>query len=120
MSVHFSPTSGKPCSTGFATSSAARGDSPTPSISAISMLSISIAPRRRSRKPSGERRSGPIRECAGTTETGRARGDYCQGRDGLQLRGAAEALGKPTADAARKTAQRALVRLADEMGRGRD
>jgi RNA polymerase sigma-70 factor, ECF subfamily len=32
----------------------------------------------------------------------------------------AQALGKPTADAARKTAQRALVRLADEMGRGRD
>lgn len=29
----------------------------------------------------------------------------------------AEALGKPTADAARKTAQRALVRLAEEMGR---
>lgn len=30
----------------------------------------------------------------------------------------AEALGKPTADAARKTAQRALVRLAEEMNRG--
>jgi RNA polymerase sigma factor (sigma-70 family) len=30
----------------------------------------------------------------------------------------AEALGKPTADAARKTAQRALVRLAEEMKRG--
>jgi len=29
-----------------------------------------------------------------------------------------EALGKPTADAARKTAQRALVRLAQEMDRG--
>ena len=31
----------------------------------------------------------------------------------------AEALGKPTADAARKTAQRALLRLADEMKRER-
>jgi RNA polymerase sigma-70 factor (ECF subfamily) len=31
----------------------------------------------------------------------------------------AEALGKPTADAARKTAQRALVRLADEMDQTR-
>jgi RNA polymerase sigma factor (sigma-70 family) len=30
----------------------------------------------------------------------------------------AEALGKPTADAARKTAQRALVRLAEEINRG--
>jgi DNA-directed RNA polymerase specialized sigma24 family protein len=30
----------------------------------------------------------------------------------------AEMLGKPTADAARKTAQRALVRLAEEMKRG--
>jgi len=29
-------------------------------------------------------------------------------------------LDKPTADAARKTAQRALVRLAGEMKRGRD
>lgn len=32
----------------------------------------------------------------------------------------AEALGKPTADAARKAAQRALVRLAEEMERGRE
>lgn len=32
----------------------------------------------------------------------------------------AEALDKPTADAARKTAQRALVRLAEEMKRGRE
>jgi RNA polymerase sigma-70 factor, ECF subfamily len=32
----------------------------------------------------------------------------------------AEVLGKPTADAARKTAQRALVRLADEMEQGSD
>jgi RNA polymerase sigma-70 factor, ECF subfamily len=31
----------------------------------------------------------------------------------------AEALGKPTADAARKAAQRALLRLAEEMNRGR-
>ena len=31
----------------------------------------------------------------------------------------AEALGKPTADAARKAAQRALIRLAEEMQRGR-
>ncbi len=31
----------------------------------------------------------------------------------------AAALNKPTADAARKTAQRALVRLAEEMKRGR-
>ena len=30
----------------------------------------------------------------------------------------AEALGKPTPDAARKAAQRALVRLAEEMKRG--
>jgi DNA-directed RNA polymerase specialized sigma24 family protein len=30
----------------------------------------------------------------------------------------AEMLGKPTADAARKAAQRALVRLAEEMRRG--
>jgi RNA polymerase sigma-70 factor (ECF subfamily) len=30
----------------------------------------------------------------------------------------AQALGKPTPDAARKTAQRALVRLAEEMKRG--
>jgi RNA polymerase sigma-70 factor (ECF subfamily) len=30
----------------------------------------------------------------------------------------AEALGKPTADAARKAAQRALVRLVEEMKRG--
>jgi RNA polymerase sigma-70 factor (ECF subfamily) len=30
----------------------------------------------------------------------------------------AEALGKPTADAARQAAQRALVRLAEEMKRG--
>jgi DNA-directed RNA polymerase specialized sigma24 family protein len=29
----------------------------------------------------------------------------------------AESLGKPTADAARKAAKRALVRLAEEMGR---
>jgi RNA polymerase sigma-70 factor, ECF subfamily len=32
----------------------------------------------------------------------------------------AEALGKPSADAARKTAQRALVRLAEEMKRERE
>jgi RNA polymerase sigma-70 factor (ECF subfamily) len=32
----------------------------------------------------------------------------------------AEALGKPTADAARKAAERALLRLAEEMKRGRD
>ena len=32
----------------------------------------------------------------------------------------AEALGKPTPDAARKTAQRALVRLAEEMGRANE
>lgn len=32
----------------------------------------------------------------------------------------AEALGKPTADAARKAAQRALLRLAEEMKRGRE
>lgn len=32
----------------------------------------------------------------------------------------AEALGKPTADAARKAAQRALVRLAEEMKRARE
>ena len=32
----------------------------------------------------------------------------------------AEALGKPSADAARKTAQRALVRLAEAMKRGRE
>ena len=32
----------------------------------------------------------------------------------------AQALGKPTADAARKAAQRALVRLAEEMKRGRE
>jgi DNA-directed RNA polymerase specialized sigma24 family protein len=32
----------------------------------------------------------------------------------------AEALGKPTPDAARKAAQRALVRLAEEMDRGAD
>jgi RNA polymerase sigma factor (sigma-70 family) len=32
----------------------------------------------------------------------------------------AEVLGKPTADAARKAAQRALVRLAEEMNRGRE
>ena len=31
----------------------------------------------------------------------------------------AEALGKPSAGAARKAAQRALVRLAEEMKRGR-
>jgi RNA polymerase sigma-70 factor (ECF subfamily) len=32
----------------------------------------------------------------------------------------AEALGKPSADAARKAAERALVRLAEEMNRGRE
>jgi hypothetical protein len=32
----------------------------------------------------------------------------------------ARLLGKPTADAARKTAQRALVRLAEEMQRGNE
>ena len=32
----------------------------------------------------------------------------------------AEALGKPSRDAARKTAERALVRLAEEMNRGRE
>ena len=32
----------------------------------------------------------------------------------------AEALGKPTPDAARKAAQRALLRLAEEMKRGRE
>jgi RNA polymerase sigma factor (sigma-70 family) len=32
----------------------------------------------------------------------------------------AQVLGKPTADAARKTAQRAIVRLAEEMKRGRE
>jgi hypothetical protein len=31
----------------------------------------------------------------------------------------ADALGKPTADAARKATERALVRLAEEMSRGR-
>jgi RNA polymerase sigma factor (sigma-70 family) len=37
---------------------------------------------------------------------------------GLSFQELADALGKPTADAARKTAERALVRLAEEMKRG--
>ena len=37
---------------------------------------------------------------------------------GLSYEELAEALGKPTADAARKAAERALVRLAEEMKQG--
>jgi RNA polymerase sigma-70 factor (ECF subfamily) len=37
---------------------------------------------------------------------------------GLSYQELAEALGKPTPDAARKTAERALLRLAEEMKRG--
>jgi RNA polymerase sigma-70 factor (ECF subfamily) len=37
---------------------------------------------------------------------------------GLSYEELAVALGKPTADAARKAAQRALIRLAEEMDRG--
>ena len=37
---------------------------------------------------------------------------------GLSFQELADALGKPTADAARKTAERALVRLAEEMKKG--
>jgi DNA-directed RNA polymerase specialized sigma24 family protein len=36
---------------------------------------------------------------------------------GLSYEELAEALGKPTADAARKAAERALIRLAEEMNR---
>jgi RNA polymerase sigma factor (sigma-70 family) len=39
---------------------------------------------------------------------------------GMTYQEMAEALGKPTADAARKAAQRALLRLAEELDRGAD
>lgn len=39
---------------------------------------------------------------------------------GIQLPGARRALGKPSADAARKATQRALIRLAEELRRARE
>ena len=53
-----------------------------------------------------------------SAEAGRARGGVARVEMGYNYEELAEVLGKPTPDAARKAAQRVLVRLAEEMKRG--
>ena len=113
MSARSRPTSDRPCSIAFATSCGAKRAGPTQPIWT---------------GWSSSRRSSPLEEAIGreAVERTSARAalkpeerEAIIGRIemGYSYEELAQVLGKPTAEAARKAAQRALVRLAEEMKR---